>query len=332
MAQRDQDCNKNIMAELNRFWRRTPPALFPSLLGLFGLALAWRKAAFVFDVPPVIGETIGLCATIILVVTLSSYVVKLMIRPTVLWDDLKISPARGSVSAGSMCAMALATYLLYYSAFGAFLIWWMSLGLHAVYFSCVLLMLIRHENCWDEVSPVIMLPAVGFLVATLAAPALGYTNFAYFVLALTFPVSAAILLLSLWNARKLGVPMPQRTSYAIFLAPPSVAALGAYELSGFDYFLPFWIGASLVALALLPFSRWMTAGGYSPAWGAFTFPLAAFAAVQLVAVQADYGLVAQVMAIVVLATASLLIPYVVFRTYVSWARGTLAEATKAAVA
>ena len=31
------------MAETS-FWRRTPPALFPATLGMFGLALAWRSA------------------------------------------------------------------------------------------------------------------------------------------------------------------------------------------------------------------------------------------------------------------------------------------------
>lgn len=332
MAHAGIHCNKNIMVTLNRFWRRTPPALFPSLLGLFGLSLAWRRAAYVWDVPHVIGEVIGLVATLILLVTLSSYVAKLCIRPTVLWDDLKIGPARGSVSAGSMCAMAMAAFLMNYSTFGAFLIWWLALGLHAVYFGSIALMLIRHESTLSEISPVIMLPAVGILVSTYAAPALGYGTFCGVVLAITIPLSAIILLISLWNARTQGVTVPQRSSYAIFLAPPSIAALGVYDFMGIGYFLPVWLGASFVALALLPFTGWMLKGGFSPAWGALTFPLTAFSAVQILAVKVNYGTTAEILAIVILTIATVFVPYVVIKTYISWFQGRLAEATKAAVA
>lgn len=320
------------MARLKPFWRRTPPALFPSLLGLFGLALSWKVAATVWAVPSAIGTTLGIMATLILLVTLTSYVVKLMIRPIVLWEDLQIGPARGSVSAGSMCAMALALFLLPYTSLGAFLVWWMAVLLHAVYFACVVLILLRHEKTFEEISPVLMLPVVGVLVATLTAPALGYATFAILVLVAAIPLSAAILIISLWNACKRGVLPPQRTSYAILLAPPSVTAMGIYALSGSTYYMPVWILASLLGIALLPFVRWMGQGGWTPAWGAFTFPLSAFAGVQLYAVKAGYGWVADVMAVCTLSTATVLVPYIVARTYLNWMQGKLGPATKAAVA
>jgi tellurite resistance protein len=320
------------MAKLKPFWRRTPPALFPSLLGLFGLALAWRAASSVWDVTAAIGVTIGVIATLILIVTLTSYVVKLLIRPMVLWEDLQIGPARGSVSAGSMCAMALAVFLLPYTSLGAFLVWWMSVALHAVYFVCVLLILMRHKNTFEEISPVLMLPIVGVLVSTLAAPTLGYGTFSLVVLLMAIPLSAAILMISLWNARTHGVPAAQRSSYAILLAPPSVTALGIYALSGSLYYLPVWICASLVGIALLPFVRWMGQGGWSPAWGAFTFPISAFAGVQIYATKSGFGLVAEVMAVGSLTVATVIVPYIVARTYLSWFQGKLGPATKAAVA
>ena len=325
-------CNKNIMALFNHFWRRTPPALFPSLLGLFGLSLAWRRAAQVWEVPAAIGEGLGLIATIILLVTLSSYVAKLCIRPGVLWDELIIDPARGSVSAGSMCAMAMAAYLLPYTSLGAFLIWWMSLGLHGVYFACIALIVLRHENTMRQFNPVILLPAAGILVATLAAPGLGYVLFSQIILAVSIPASAIILAMCLWNAARHGVQQLHRSSYAAFLVPPSVAALGVYNLNGETYFMPVWIGACLVGAGLLPFVRWMTKGGWSANWGIFCFPLAAFSAVQILAVQAGYGLTAQILAVSTLTVSSVLIPYILILTYQSWFAGRLAEATKAAVA
>jgi tellurite resistance protein len=332
MAYGAQDCNENIMIPFNRFWRRTPPALFPSLLGLFGLALAWRQAADVWGIPREIGESIGLVSTVILLITLTSYVAKLCIRPSVLWDDLQIGPARGSVSAGSMCAMAMAAFFIPYTSLGAALVWYMALGLHAVYFTCVVLIVARHENTLEQISPVILLPVVGVLVATLAAPQMGYIMFCKIVLAFAIPISAVIFVISLWNARRVGVPVPHRSSFAIFLVPPSLAALCIFAIGGPAYYLPVWLGVTGIAFALLPFVRWMAHGGWSPAWGAFAFPLAAFCSVQIVAVEAEFGWVAQILAVSTLIVASVLIPYIVARTYISWFQGKLAEVTKAAVA
>jgi tellurite resistance protein len=140
------------------------------------------------------------------------------------------------------------------------------------------------------------------------------------------------LVISLWNARKSGIPMAQRTSYAILLAPPSVAAIGIYSLSGPTFYMPVWVGASLVGIALLPFVRWMAQGGWSPGWGAFTFPISAFAGVQIHAVKAGYGTIADILAIGTLSVATLIVPYIVIRTYISWFQGKLGPATKAAVA
>ncbi len=38
---------------------RLPAGLFASVMGLSGLALAWREAAATFPVPPWIGEALG---------------------------------------------------------------------------------------------------------------------------------------------------------------------------------------------------------------------------------------------------------------------------------
>ena len=37
-------------------WRKTPPGLFPQVLGLFGLAVAWSRTADAFGTPPAIGQ------------------------------------------------------------------------------------------------------------------------------------------------------------------------------------------------------------------------------------------------------------------------------------
>lgn len=320
------------MRPLKPFWRRTPPALFPSLLGFFGLALSWRAATDIWPVPAWIGTTFGLIATALLLITLTSYVVKLMIRPMVLWEDLKIGPARGSVSAGSMCSMTLAAFLVPYSHLGATAVWWMSIALHTVYFLCVVLILARMDRPLQQITPVLLLPFVGILVATAAAPAIGLGTYSAIILTVCIPLCAATILLSLWNGYTHGVPPAQRASYAILLAPPSVAAIGLYALSGDSYYLPAWICSTLIGVGLLPFLRWMGRGGWNPGWGAFTFPISSCAGVQIYAVKAGYGWFPELLAVITLTAATLLVPYIVIRTYASWMQGKLAAATNAAVA
>ncbi|GGA20668.1 hypothetical protein GCM10011498_21680 [Amylibacter cionae] len=299
---------------------------------MFGLSLAWREAARVWDVPQGIGVWLGIGATLILLVTLSSYVAKLCIRPGVLWDDLMIDPARGSVSAGSMCAMAMAAFLLPYTSLGAFLVWWMALGLHLVYFISVVLILLRHHSTLSQVTPVFLLPTVGVLVATLAGPELGHVAFSRTILLLSVPLWAVILGLSIWNGSRASVPEHHRSSYAVFLVPPALVALGVHELQDAPWFGVFWIATNITGLALVPLIPWMARGGWSPDWGNFCFPLAAFSAVQILAVESGHGLFAQVLAIISFGAGSLLIPYILIRTYQNWFAGKLAEATKAAVA
>ncbi|MCP5072777.1 MAG: hypothetical protein GY947_05705 [Rhodobacteraceae bacterium] len=320
------------MKQAKHFWRRTPPALFPSLLGLFGLALAWRRAARIWEVPTAVGEMIGLLATLILLFTLTCYLAKLMLRPTVLWDDLQIGPARGAVSAGSMCTMALAAYLYPFSPSGAELIWLLSLLLHGIYVAAIILILVRHDDPISEVSPVFVLPFAGALIATLIGPDLGYRDASVVIVLASIPITMVILILAVWNAWQHGVLPAQRSAFAATQAPMAVCALGAFSLWGDTYYLMFWLGSTLAAAVLVPFFRWMTLGGWNPGWGAFTFPLSAFSAVQITAVSLGYGIVAQVLAIVSLGSATVFVPYIVFRTYLCWGRGHLAELTKAATA
>ena len=94
-----------------------------------------------------------------------------------------------------------------------------------------------------------------------------------------------------------------------------------------------WIMACLAifaAIALLIRARWLTQAGFSPLWGAFTFPLAAFSG--LMFVMGSQSIVFAVIGALSLAGATILIPYVVARVLQLWAKGTPASATNAAVA
>lgn len=311
------------------FWRRTPPALFPSCLGALGLGLMWRNLAEL-GAPAWIGEALGLGAGAVFMFVYGCYLAKLAVRPSVIYDDLMVAPARGAVSGGSICLMLLSAILMPYHFGLAQMIWILSVAIHLAYMICVIQVLQKIPNPRASITPVILLPFVGFIVAGIAGIPLGFKTLSLVFAALGLPLFLLIAGISIQNALRDGVPAPNKTTFAIILAPVSVYALIG-ELVGVGQG---WLFAAclIVGGCLAALVPWMARGGYNPGWGAFTFPTAAFGSVMIKGVVAGYGLIAWVPMIIVVVMASGLIPFVLYRTLMLWRAGVLAEATKAAVA
>lgn len=313
------------------FWRHTPPVLFPCLLGFIGLGLAWRRAAEVWPVSPWIGEGILLVSCLLFMATGTCYHIKLGLRPSVIFDDLKPGPAKGAVSAGSMCLMLYATALTPYHYELAQLCWWIAVLQHAGYMICVTLSLAKSNTQLSELNPTHILPFVGYIVASIGGPDLGHATLSGFFLIATLPGCLFIIIKSLLNLKKHGANNTQRPSYFIILAPLSVYGIGSFNIWPSEIYTVFWCMALIAGLFMAPFLGWFCKGGWSPAWGAFTFPLSAFTVAMLTGVQSGFGLAAQISSALSLVLASLVIPYIVWKTYRHWMAGKLAQATGAAI-
>ncbi|MBD3803999.1 MAG: tellurium resistance protein, partial [Thioclava sp.] len=55
-------------------FRRTPPAMFPPVLGLMGLGIAWRRGVREFALPPDLAELFLGAVTLLALFTLLAYV------------------------------------------------------------------------------------------------------------------------------------------------------------------------------------------------------------------------------------------------------------------
>ena len=75
-------------------WRKTPPALFPPILGLFGLAAAWLRTPDAFGAPAGFGQLLSGAMVLVYLFTAGHYVAKLAARPGVVAEDLKTLPGR----------------------------------------------------------------------------------------------------------------------------------------------------------------------------------------------------------------------------------------------
>ncbi len=313
--------------------RQVPPAVFPPILGLLGLGLAWRRGAAAFGVP---GQAVELALgaiSLVFIFAAGAYVAKLMFRASVCLDDLGTLPGRAGLAAASMGAMLMGAVLAPYMAVTACLFLGLGFLGHLGTALVVGRRLVRAPEAQGPVTPALHLVFVGFIVAPAAALPLGVPP--GWVAALTWyclAASALLWALTLGPLFGRGGTPPLRPLQAIHLAPAALTA-SAFFLLGQEMLATLLLAwSTLLFVALLARARWMTEAGFSPFWSAFTFPLAAYAGALAIAWQIEGAEGLRIAAGMALVFATLVIPPIALRILQMWAKGTLAAKTNAAIA
>lgn len=310
-------------------WRRVPPAIFPPLLGALGLVLAWRVASARFGLPQALPAMLSGMVVAGWLFALTAYGVKLLRRPSVLADELAILPGRAGLGAALVGIYAAAQVLAPFAPALARTVLVAGMGLHLVFWA-VLIPIMRRLPGQGRVTPVWQLNFVGPIVAAQAAAGFGWTALAQ---ALWWPMAAMAGFIWIASLRQLlaeRVPAPLRPLLMIHIAPiamlgTTAAAIGWWPVAqGFA-----WALVAALALAALRL-RWLTEAGFSPLWGAFTFPLAASAGLWLAVSGPQPGWAWPARLLLVLA--SLVVVPILFMVWRQWAQGRLAIKTNAAIA
>jgi tellurite resistance protein len=177
------------------------------------------------------------------------------------------------------------------------------------------------------VTPVWHLSFVGFIVGGVAALGLGRIDLAQGLLLATMPVAALIWGLSLAQLIGRIPPAPLRPLLAIHLAPAALFVVVAQGVGQPLLALTFAGVGAVILLALLVFARWITASGFSPLWGAFTFPLSAAASAALA-----MGGAWQWAGMILLAVSLGAVPLIAWQVLKLWPGNRLALKTNAAEA
>ncbi len=313
-------------------WRAMPPAIFPPVLGAFGLAGAWARSHDAFGIPEAIGQALMGAVTLLYLYLLFTYLAKLAARPSVLVDDLKVLPGRGGLAAMSMAGMLLAVAVMPYSQGLAAVVVVLALVMHAITLALIVKALLTGPAEARSVTPVFHLTFVGFIVSSFAAVSLGWLSFATLMFWVMLAAAVLIWLASLLQFIKKDVPAPLRPLLAIHLAPASLLGSVALILGMGQVGLGFGLFAILILALLLIRLRWLIAAGFSPLWGSFTFPIAAFASLMMMLGAAGYGELFRILGGLALVGATFLIPWILMKVGQMWLKGQLAAKTNSAVA
>ncbi len=312
-------------------WRRTPPAVFPVSLGLFGLGLGWRNAADVLPVAHEIGDLLLAFATAFFLYFFAFYLRKVIARPSVLIDEVQSPPARAGLSAAAMSMMLLAAALL---PFGLHVpaVWWTGviLQIGASGIGCYAIW--RDPGETRGFTTFQYLTFVGPVVGPIAGIPLGHLWESRVLTAAALVPYVIITLGFALGALRRGLPVMLRPTLAIYLAPNCLFAT-SFGLLNVDWaFHLFYWTSCAIALALVPLGPWMMRGGWSPLWSAFTFPATAFLLVQTLAVAKGLGAPAVFGTYGALAIATPLVLLITYRFIMTWVTGELADASGAAQA
>jgi tellurite resistance protein len=310
-----------------KLFAKTPPAVFPVVLGLLGLGLALRRAADVTGLPGAVAELVlGLVLGLWAFAT-AALLIKIARRPGVVLEDLKVLPGRAGLAAASMSGMAAAGVLVPYAPGMALVLAVVAVLAHAVLAVLLGIVLLRGPKEARGVNPTWHLSFVGFIVAAGPLVYLGHADWAQVILWATMVAAAAIWGLSLAQLIGRIPPAPLRPLLAIHLSPAALFCTVALALGQMQLATSFALFGAVIVLALVAASRWITAAGFSPLWGSFTFPMAAFASAMIA-----MGGVWQKAGFVWLVIAALAIPMIAWRVLKMWPGGKLAGKTNAAEA
>lgn len=312
-------------------WRRTPPAIFPVTLGFLGLSLAWRGAATVLPIPTFIGDLLMGVATLFFLFFFVSYIAKFIARPAVLMEDMKTPPARAGVSAMLLSILILSAVL---NIFGirAGEIWLVGVALYLISILVVGYSIYKLPAEARVFSPFQYLSFVGTIVAPVAGISLGYIEISIWMMWLALPPYIAITIGYGLKLMRVRPPHPLRPSLMMGLAPTALFGIAFGQLGIEWAFQLFYWQALIWVLVLFGVSIWMTEGGWTPIWGGFTFPIAAFLNLQILALSKGAGLVATTALTAGLLIGTPLVLYIVFKHTKAWIRGDLTKNTAAAVA
>ncbi len=313
-------------------WRRTPPAIFPPTLGLWGLTFAWSRSADTFAMPAAIGQLLLGAMALLFLYLLGNYLAKVAARPGVVADELKTLPGREGLAAMTMSTMYLAVALIPFAPALAKAILVLALGAHAVVLAIVIKAMLSGPGAARSVTPVFHLTFAGFLVSPIAALQFGWTGLAAALFWAMLAVAVLIWAASALQFARQNVPAPLRPLLALHLVPASLLGIVAMLLGNGPLGLGFGILSIALLATLLVFGRWVTAAGFSPFWGAFTFPLAAFSSLMMILASAGYGEAFRILGGVGLVAATFFIPWVAMKIYQLWLKGVLAQSTNAATA
>lgn len=260
--------------------RHLPVNLFAAVMGIAGLALAWRLAEHTYGANPVIGQGFGAVAVLVFIALALAYGAKLLRFPAAVRSEFTHPVAGNFFGTIAIGLLLLSAVLASWSAVLQTVVW--TAGVIA---TLALGFLMAHRllgggGGHNAAVPAWLIPGVASLdiVVTGAALPMDWAREINLLSAAIGSVLAVVLFIMIFTRLVQHEPLPagMTPSLMILIAPFEVGFLAYVNLRHqVDLFaaLLFWFGLFLFAVLSLRVFR--PSVPFGPSWWAISFPLAA---------------------------------------------------------
>lgn len=240
------------------------------------------------------GETYRAICGILAAILLVLLILKLVMFPQMIAEDLKNPIMAGVSGTFPMALMILSTYLVTLAPGLAFGVWGFAILLHVALIVLFTVRFVVRGFELKNVFTVWYIVYVGIAAAGVAAPVFDRTDVG--AITFWFGIVCTVILLVLVTVRYVKVPVPQPAKpLAMIYAAPISLCVAAYVQSVASKSLPLLlvmsVASNIVYVIAMVMSLRYLAQQFYPSWGAYTFPfvITAIATKQTMACAAKLG-------------------------------------------
>ncbi len=295
------------------------------VMGLAGLSIAWRKAQHVLEINATIDSLAGLLAALAFITLGTLYLVKFIRFPDAVSMELKHPIKLNFFPTISISLILLSIVVLPHSQDLAGILWWSGSLLHLLFTHYVMNSWIHHEHYEiHHINPAWFIPVVGNVLIPITGVDLGYPEISWFFfsIGITFWL---VLFTIIFNRVLFHNPLPGKLmpTFFILIAPPAVGFIAYTKLSGdIDNFARvLYYGGLFLTLMFFTQGKRFANLPFALSWWAYSFPMAAITTATFVMFELTGAVLFQTIGLVLLALLSLIVGYLVYRTFIAVKNG-----------
>lgn len=257
-----------------------PVPLFATVMGLSGLALAWRAGETSWEGPAVASTGLTWLTTVLFAVLLSAYLSKFLQHRRQVLEEFRHPVKMNFFPAVSISLILLATLWRPDAPEFARALWVTGAIVHIILTLVTMGRWIGHHPvAIEQINPAWFIPVVGNILLPIGGIPLGFVELSWFFFSIGL-VFWLVLMTLVFYRFIFHDPLPERMmpTLVILLAPPSVGFLSWIAIQGevdAAARILYYVGAFLFLLLLTQVPTFLRLPFFL-SWWAYSFPVAAF--------------------------------------------------------
>lgn len=293
--------------------------LFASVMGLSGLALAWRSAGSAFGAPTAVGDAIGAFAVLVFLALAIGYLVKWQRFPEAVKQEFSHPVSSNFFGTVTIGLLLLSSVIGAWSPPLRVVLWAVASAATLVLGVIIVSRLLNGRTPLSNVVPAWLIPGVATLDIAVAGGTLQmpWAHELNLLGAGVGTMLAVVFLVLIFSRLVQGepLPLPMTPSLMILIGPFAVGFLAYVNLTGrVDAFAALLFYFALFLFVVLAGRVFRPSVAFAPGWWAISFPLAALANAALAYAMVSDSLVLAGVAVALLAFLTVALAVLTVRT------------------